>query len=159
VVFWAMENRATSDLLQRLDAETYSNDDAIVLTVPLALPYPVQGNYQRIDGDFEYKGESYRLVKQKLENDTLFIVCIKDKENARIAAAYSDFTKLTNNLPASNKKALSFLTKLHKDFKSTEFKILYKSRLMYERTYFAAADPQPIPASYSIDSPPPELLF
>jgi hypothetical protein len=154
-----MESRATSDLLQRLDAETYSSEDAIVLTVPLALPYPVQGNFQRIDGDFEYEGESYRLVKQKLENDTLFIVCIKDKENTRIAAAYSDFTKLTHNLPVSNKKALTFLTKLYKDFKSTEFKILYRSRLMYERTYFAESVPQTIAASYSVDSPPPELLF
>jgi hypothetical protein len=159
LVFWAMEHKNNSELLQRLDAEDYSSDEAIVVTVPLHLPYPVSsGEYQRVNGDFQRNGESYQLVKQKWENDTLFIVLIKDKENTKLSAAFSDFTKFSHNLPVSNKKALNFLTKLYKDFKSTEFRMLYKSRLMYERTYFAEATPEILAVTYAIDSPPPELV-
>ena len=34
--------------------------------------------YERVNGEFEHNGEFFKLVKQKLENDTLNIVCIKD---------------------------------------------------------------------------------
>jgi hypothetical protein len=160
VVFWAMEHRAKSDLLVRLDADNYSSNEAVVLSIPLSLPYPIyQEDYQRVNGDFQYQGESYTLVKQKLENDTLFVVCIKDRESTKIAAAYADFTKFSHSIPVSNKKALNFLTKLYKDFKSTEFKMLYKSRLMYERTFFAEHATSLISTSFSIDSPPPELVM
>jgi hypothetical protein len=160
VVFWAMEHRAKSDLLVRLDADDYSNNEAIVLTIPLSLPYPVlDDGYDRVNGDFKHQGESYRLVKQKWENDTLFIVCVKDKASTKIAAAFSDFTKFSNDLPVSNKKALNFLTKLYKDFRSTEFRLLYKSRMMYERVYFADIAPSLTTTSFSVDSPPPELVM
>jgi hypothetical protein len=160
LVFWAMDHRAKSDLLQRLDAGDYNSKEAIVLTIPFTMPYPVyQDGYERVDGDFEYNGESFKLIKQKLENDTLFIVCIKDRESTRIAAAYSDFTKVTHNHPVSSKKAISFLTKIYKDFKSTEFKMLYKSRLMYERTYFAVSDSDIKQGNFTLDSPPPELVL
>jgi hypothetical protein len=160
LVFWTMELRAKSDLLTRLDAEDYSREEAVVLTIPLSLPYPIhQDNYERVNGDFQYNGESYKLVKQKLENDTLFIICIKDKEATKLAAAYSDFTKFSHNLPVNNKKAVNFIAKLYKDFKSTEFKMLYKSRLMYDRIYVAGVTPSTMTGSFAIDSPPPELVL
>lgn len=155
-----MEHRHNTELLQRLDADDYASDEAIVVSVPLNLPYPVSSDgFQRVNGDFERNGQSYKLVKQKWQNDTLFIVLIKDKENTRLSAVFDDFTKLSHNLPVSSKKALNFLTKLYKDFNSTEFKMLYKSRLMYERTYFAEAVPKLISYPHATDTPPPELVF
>ena len=160
LVFWAMEHTHNAQLLQRLDANDYSSQDAIVISVPLNLPYPVSSDgFKRINGEFEKDGQSYKLVKQKWQNDTLFIVLLKDKENTRLSAVFNDFTKLSHSLPVSSKKAMTFLTKLHKDFKSTEFRMLYKSRLMYERTYFAEASPKLLSIAPATDTPPPELVF
>lgn len=155
-----MEHRHNAELLERLDAGDYASNEAIVVSVPLNLPYPVSSDgFQRINGDFERNGQAYKLVKQKWQNDTLFIVLIKDKENTRLSAVFDDITKFSHNLPVGSKKALNFLTKLHKDFKSTEFKMLYKSRLLYEKTYFAEASPKLISNSPAADTPPPELVF
>ncbi len=160
VVFWAMESHATNKLLSRLDADTYSSDDAIVLSIPMSMPYSFTATeYERVNGNFRYQGESYQLLKQKVENDMLFVVCVKDRENTRITEAFIDFTKFSHNLPVSNKKAMSFLTKVYKDFNSTEFRVLYRSRLMYERVYIAESTPRTSDGSFSIDSPPPELIF
>lgn len=160
LVFWAMEHRHNTELLQRLDADDYSSNEAIVISVPLHLPYPVSSDgFQRVNGDLEKNGQSYKLVKQKWQNDTLFIVLIKDKVNTRLSAIFDDITKFSHNLPVSNKKALNFLTKLYKDFKSTEFRMLYKSRMMYERTYFAEASPKLLSTAHVADTPPPELVF
>jgi hypothetical protein len=160
IVFWTVAHNAKHDLLRRLDAGAYSSDEAIVLTIPLSLPYPVgEADYERVNGDFQHNGESYKLIKQKLENDTLFVVCIKDHESTKIQAAYADFTKFAHNVPVDNKKAIDFLTKLYKDFRSTEFRILYKSRLLYERTYLAESSRSIQKGVHPIDSPPPDMLF
>ena len=152
-----MQNHVTTGLLKRLDAGNYSKGETFVLTFPLSLPYPVgEYDYKRVNGEFEFRGESYRLVKQKVENDTVFIVCLRDSESTKIAAAFNDFTKLSHNLPATNKKALNFLAKLYKDFKSTEFRMLYQSRMMYERVYIAFESFDPGSRDLPVDSPPPE---
>jgi hypothetical protein len=152
-----MKHQANQKLLQRLDAERYSENDLVVLTIPMTLPYPIHnGGYQRVDGEFDHNGVDYKLVKQKLENDTLFIVCFKDKESSKIKSALSEFSKVANNVPAGSKQALNFLGKLYKDFRSTEFKLIMKSRSIYERTYYALNPSEVIAPSISIDSPPPK---
>ena len=72
LVFWGVRTQAKKDLLHRLDADQYSSEDLVVLSIPVNLPYPIQQNgYERVDGEFEYGGEYYNLVKQRLQNDTL----------------------------------------------------------------------------------------
>jgi hypothetical protein len=153
-----MQRQAHARLLHRLDAENYSKHELVVITLPLTLPYPVyQQDYERVDGEFEYKGEFYKLVKQKLENDTLFLVCIKDREAKKIASVLSDFSKMSNDLPGS-KQAQNFLGKLHKDYNTSEFIQFYKARFMYERTYIAASrEYMLLDATYPVPSPPPKL--
>ena len=49
------------------------------------------------------KGEFYRLVKQKYQNDTLFIVCIKDQASKRIQQAVTDYAKTFTDKPIDTK--------------------------------------------------------
>jgi hypothetical protein len=157
IVFWGMERQAQATLLGRLDAGDYSEEELVVLTIPLALPYPIHAEgFQRLDGEFQYGGESYKLVKQKLENDTLFVVCIRDRESSRINDALTELTKFAHNLPVSNKKALSVLAKLHKDFRSTEYDVLFSRYDLFERTYYAAEDSRITTNTLTVESPPPE---
>lgn len=157
MVFWGLENQARKDLLQRLDADDYSKKDLMVLTIPMSLPYPMIGNsYERVNGEFMHNGKSYRLVKQKIENDTVFIVCILDRKASKIANALSDYTKVANDVPVDSKQALNILSKIYKEYNTSEFTLMYKSRILFERTYYAMNPEFLAGPSFHVDSPPPE---
>lgn len=58
------------------------------------MAYPVQDNgYERVNGEFQYNGEFYRLIKQRHFQDTLYIVCIKDEHKKDIQHALNDYVK------------------------------------------------------------------
>lgn len=158
-MFWGMQHQAKNDLLQRLDAHDYVEQEVVELRIPLTLPYPLHPRgFQRLDGEFQYQGESYELVKQKLENDTLFLVCIKDVESARIASVLFDYATIANDLPTGAKQALTFLGKLQKDFNTSEFVYFVESRYLFEQTYYTDLKFDLVKQYYPVDSPPPELL-
>ncbi len=105
---------------QRLDAGNYSNEETVTIKIPLALPYHIDGNdYERTNGDFEYKGEFFKLVKQKLDHDTLFVVCIKDVKEKKLFSVMVDFVKISTDLPVSSQQALKLLSSFIKDYLST----------------------------------------
>ncbi|MGC3943919.1 MAG: hypothetical protein QM762_05175 [Chryseolinea sp.] len=100
-------------LESRLDRNQYDPSETVTLKFPMALPYQTdQISYERVDGKVEYNGEYYRLVKQKLAKDTLYIVCIKDHDGKLIAEALSDYVKTYTDKPADAKhtlKAFNFI--------------------------------------------------
>lgn len=105
------------DLTERLDNEEYSEKETVTLKVPMALPYHIDSEvYERIDGEIEHEGEFYRLVKQRLEKDTLYIVCIKDHDSKRIKQALSDYVKTFTDKPVDSKQALKAFAGFIKDF-------------------------------------------
>ena len=116
-VYWGLQSKAKKDLLHRLDADNYSSEDLIVISVPMSLPYPLQQQgYERVDGEFEYQGDYYRLVKQRLEKDTLFMVCIKDQSKKKLVKVLNDYSNYTNNLPVGADRTLDMFSKLFKDY-------------------------------------------
>jgi hypothetical protein len=159
LLFWGLKSQAKSNLLHRLDADEYLSEETIVLSIPLSLPYPIhEANYERARGEFEYKGESYHLVKQKIENDTLFAVCIKDQQQRKLNHVMHDYANLTNNLPASTKNTLDLLGKLFKDYTPSTFS-LRGTCLTYTMEIVFAEKSFPLPLrEFTVDSPPPELI-
>lgn len=144
-------------MLTRLDADKYSSEDLVVLAVPISLPYPIQQNgYERVNGEFEYQGEYYNLVKQRLENDTLFMVCIRDKQEKRLANAFSEYTNLANSLPTSAKHTIDLLGKLFKDYTSTEFTFISTVTGWFLDVPFAEKEFTVLQRNYPIPSPPPK---
>ena len=107
-------------MISRLDSRNYSTEETIKLEIPFALPYWTDSkDYERVDGEFQYRGEFYKLVEQKLERDTLYIVCIRDVKEQKLFHAMSDYVKLSNDLPTSSQKTLKLLSSLIKDFVRT----------------------------------------
>lgn len=130
-----------------------------MLTIPFSLPYQVsEGSYERVHGDFEYAGEYYKLVKQKLENDTLFIVCVKDKEAKLIEESLSDYSKQANNLPVGSEQASNFLSKLFKDFHTDSKAIITVGYTVVLKKSETTDFPAVLQGPHSIDTPPPELF-
>lgn len=119
-VFLGLKYRNTVDLTQRLDAEDYAASETVTIKVPLAIPYYMDTEFERIDGEIEHQGESYRLVKQKLENDTLHIVCFRDVKGNRLKQALADYVK-TFSHHSSDEQQLKTVPGFIKDYISANF--------------------------------------
>ena len=156
VVFVALRFHANEQLRARLDANEYSTDELIELRLPVTLPYPIQKqDFQRVDGKFEHQGQFYKMVKQKLENDVLIIICIKDKAEKNLDKTMKDFSKMANDLPSSSKKAENILSKLLKDFESSETENTQVPKGWSRSIAFGFQSYATIDQCYKIASPPP----
>jgi hypothetical protein len=157
-LFWALKSNAKADLLHRLDADVYSSEDVVILTLPLSLPYPIHDpGYERADGEVEFGGEFYHMVKQKVENDTIFMVCIRDVEQKRIQKTINEYINFAGNLPADAKKAIDHLGKLFKDYTAVFSSGISKPLAMNFDLLFADDSFEIMQHPLTIDSPPPEL--
>jgi hypothetical protein len=123
-----LQYKTTLDLVKRLDNQQYSQDETITIKVPFAIPYQLDSDgYERVDGEIQYDGEFYRLVEQKLERDTLFIVCIKDHASGRIEQALEDYVKTFTDKPSHSKNTTKTLVSFIKDFIPTSVSISSES--------------------------------
>ena len=160
LVFWTLRLDANQKLDQRLDQNQYNNEETFLFKLPVTLPYGLnQEGYQRVNGSFEHNGEFYKLVKQKHENDTLYIVCIRDHEEQKIVNAFSDYVKLSNDLDASSQKdGLSLLSKLSKDFEPNIFLDIVMTDGWFLDTFYADQSSSILEEKKVIHSPPPEAI-
>ncbi len=108
-----------------LDEDRYSTSEVITLQVPISIPYSLdEQDYHRVTGEFEHKGEVYRLVKQKLHGDTLYIVCIKDTKSKKINQALTDYVKTFTDRPFNAKQqGTKLVYSIIKDFLNTGISI------------------------------------
>lgn len=93
-IFVGLQYHNSINLTQRFDNGQYDRSQEMTIKIPVAIPYAVDApDFERVDGEFEYQGEVYRLVKQRLSKDTLYMVCIKDNDGKRITQALNDYVK------------------------------------------------------------------
>jgi hypothetical protein len=93
-VLLGLKAASGNDLTERLNSDMYDLGATVTFKVPLAVPYGTDSkSYERVDGEFEKDGEIYRFVKQRMYQDTLYIVCVKDEKTSRINNALEDFVQ------------------------------------------------------------------
>jgi hypothetical protein len=144
------------DLVKRLDNHRYSEDETILLKIPVAVPYQIDSeDYERVDGEFEHEGEFYRLVKQKYQNDTLFMVCIKDHTTKRIEQAVADYVKTFTDKPVDAKHNGKVTSIFIKDFLPSHITIKSISTGWDSEVAFNIKTPCLTDRDQSIISPPP----
>ena len=74
--------------------ENASPSQELIIEVPMNVPYISQAtDWEKADGQFEYKGDMYRIVKQRLTLDAVYIACVKDNESNLIKQQLEDFAK------------------------------------------------------------------
>lgn len=93
VLYWAEKQKASKELRSQLDRDEFSGSQAITIKVPLAIPYQPDRDYQRVDGEFEYQGQFYKLVKQRVLGDTLYVVCVIDSKKKEIVDEMKEFAR------------------------------------------------------------------
>jgi hypothetical protein len=122
LVFWGLGVHNDKVTWNRLEAGKYSEDETTLLKIPMAMPYPVYNEgYQPFQDEFEHQGNFYKGIKQKLQGDTLYIVCIKDTSKKRLVGTMNKYAKDSNDLPTQEKKqTLSKLLSEYESFYSIE---------------------------------------
>jgi hypothetical protein len=158
IVFWGLVNHSDKMLAARLDADQYSADELVELSIPLSLPYPgQQREFERAHGKFEHNGVHYKLVKQRHENDTLYVICIKDHGQKKLVKSMREYIKLTNDLPSSSKKSTDLTGKFLKDFESNDLEKIIQVNGWSVKIQ-STEHPLLFPAeAVRVPSPPPEV--
>jgi len=116
-IFMGLRLRNVQQLVQKLDDNSYKASETVTFKMPITVPYYTDSrDFERVDGEFEHNGEVYRLVKQKLSQDTLYVVCVKDLESKKINQVLADYVKTFTDKPASGKQGAKTAPSLIKDF-------------------------------------------
>lgn len=93
-IFMGLQYQNRQQLVQRFDADQYDESQTITFKVPLSIPYAGdRQDYVRVDGEFEHEGEFFHMIKQRLSQDTLYVVCVNDQQSKRIHRAMTDYVK------------------------------------------------------------------
>ena len=93
-VLLGLKAESGTKLAAKLDSDMYDLGGTVTFKVPLAVPYSSDSEgYEKVNGEFKKDGEIYRLVKQRLYQDTLYIVCLKDEASSKINQTLEDFVQ------------------------------------------------------------------
>ena len=156
-LFVGLRYKTAIDLVARLDKQQYLDEETVTLRIPMTLPYHQDSEYERVDGEIEHQGEFYRLVKQKLQKDTLYIVCIKDYDSKRIKQALADYVKTFTDKPVDAKSSGKILTSFIKDFLPTTLEIKPASAGWNYSVTIADISESFDSRSLAVFSPPPQV--
>lgn len=123
-LFLGLEYQNKQSLIQRLDVSDYNESEAIMLKIPITIPYATdRDDFQRVDGEFEYQGEFYHTVKNRLSQDTLYVVCVKDNTSKRIHQALEDYVKSFTDKPVDAKSAIKTMPTFGKEYVVSDYDI------------------------------------
>jgi hypothetical protein len=111
--------------------------------------------FERLTGEFEHNGEFYQLIKQKLENDTLKIVCIKNHKEKQLATSMADFTKVSNDLPANTSSLKAFGNFLKEYNATSDIKLICGNSWSTTLSFASCSFPM-LSLVVPIESPPPQ---
>jgi hypothetical protein len=156
-LFVGLRYKTASDLVARLDKQQYLDEETVTLKIPMAIPYHLDSEYERVDGEIEHDGEFYRLVKQKLQKDTLYIVCIKDYDSKRIKQALADYVKTFTDKPVDAKHSGKISISFIKDFLPTSIEMTHSSDGWMHDVSFTTIVDSFSSRSLAVVSPPPQI--
>ncbi|MBC8112271.1 MAG: hypothetical protein H7Y04_14545, partial [Verrucomicrobia bacterium] len=81
------------ELTRQIDKNLIADDNLLVFKVAISFYHqPDRKHFERVEGEFEAEGQFYEMVKQKLENDTMYIYCLKNEQKAQLMADLSKHT-------------------------------------------------------------------
>lgn len=95
--------KADTDLEALLDSDAYQNEDLFTLKIPINLPYQnSKTSFERIDGEITVNGEPYKFVQRRVENDTVYLQCIKHTGKINVEQKASDYFGKMNDVAGNN---------------------------------------------------------
>jgi len=101
--------RSDKQLTQQLDNHQYNDSELIEVKIALHTPYLTSwSDYERIDGEAEVNGIFYSYVKRKIHNDTLYLLCLPNKNKTQLNSARIEYAGNVNDVPTNAKDTGAF---------------------------------------------------
>ncbi|MBO9204149.1 MULTISPECIES: hypothetical protein [Niastella] len=96
--------QSNKQLTLQLDNHEYHDNELIEVKIALHTPYLTNWNdYERIDGEAEVNGVFYSYVKRKVHNDTLYLLCLPNKNKTQLNSVRIEYAGKVNDIPANAK--------------------------------------------------------
>jgi len=159
VVYLGWRYEANNQITLRMDSDSYSVDETITLKIPFNLPYQSdQSTYKRAYGDIQHKGEFYKKVKQKIDHDTLYVVCIKDRQEKKAFDFMVDMAKSSTD--THNSSTAKLINTLIKDYVPSTLveTVVSQQSWFYDNKFVEHQSFNVLVTNFPVDAPPPELL-
>lgn len=151
------KHRHDRQFAEKLDLDEYSGSDAIIVKIPFTMPYaPNFTGYERVNGEFVSNGETYKMVKQNVVKDTLYVVMVKDKQTAAMKDALADFTESSG---AKSKSTPGITDSVSKDFISGQCQLFTQSMGWASALLFLPAQASWLQVDAALSSPPPKAII
>ena len=138
-LFSAIEKKATAKLEQKISAGKYNDEQLVEIRIPLNMPYYTDKDYESVYGETDFNGEHYRYVKRKVSGNTLYLLCLPNKEKNDIAKVKNEFTKAVNDIPANKQgsQQKNFIKLLTSEFQVNETAVHENIFLIASLSYFS----------------------
>lgn len=157
-IYAGMVRQANKKAELAIETSTYDPSETVTLKIPLTLPYPFENGFERASGDFEYGGEFYKLVQQKYEKDTVYIVCLRNSDHKKAANILSDLVKQSadhSSVPSQNAKTIAGFLKDYNPA-TAEIQIPVSGETSIGLAC-ASAHPKILDRTYPVLTPPPNF--
>ena len=103
-----MASQSDAVLEVALDENKYADTQLISIKQPTNLPYYTNSKtFNRVDGEIEIDGTTYKFVKCRIYNDSLEMLCIPHVEKMKIQQSKQEYAKVANDFQQDNTKKKS----------------------------------------------------
>ena len=161
-VFRIQHQKAEEDFQEYINSAIISEEELTLFKIPV-VEYASKGgrDFDRVEGDFEQNGKFFEIVKQKLENDTVYVYCINNEREEALYAQLSDHinTHIIDGKPTKNNKSEKTYKNLLKEylpktnglvFHNQPYLLIDNCNFAYNKTLVSVYLP--------ISNPPPEII-
>jgi hypothetical protein len=94
---------ADNRLEAALDKNNFNEQDLFTLKIPINLPYQNSwSSFERTNGEITVDGETYVYVQRKVQNDTMYLQCIRHTEKINLQEKSNDYFGKVNDVAGNN---------------------------------------------------------
>lgn len=162
-----MQDQAGAKLEARLDTNQYDDSQLIEFKIPVNVAYQTsRSDYERVDGEVQVGGAIYKYVKRKVENDTLYLMCIPHTQKMHLEVVMNDLFKIANgfsqttNSNNQDNSSISFknIFSPFDDF-VLDYRIENPGLNISKKQPWDILSALPVPLHFSLDQPPENELI
>lgn len=128
----------------------------VIIKVPLNVPYVQAKDWEKAEGQFEYEGDVYRITKQKVSLDAVFIACVKDGETSRINHQLEDFAKAFSDKPDDGKQGVNTLPSMIKEYITSSISVKSLTHGWFLQSDYGMGQQVLVPSYFASIVHPPE---
>lgn len=161
LLFSYLQVRSSIQLEAYLDRGDYMDEDLITIRVPFDVPYQAQvSTYERVSGEIELNGTTYRYVKRKFEKGQLVLLCIPDRTKTVLKTAKNEYTSHVADIPGGNNKTGEVIKKQQTgcEYEELSVAILPITTSPYPREFLRGGNWRLMKGFESLSAKPPQSV-